>query len=441
VPVQAPTASLPLTATGDDSITCQVKLWRSGIFWSALSLVAGLGNFACSSIIARNLNSTSGEFGLSTTALDYVNFLGLPLQMLSMSVVHYIAHFRSKNDEARLQGLLAGFQRFLFWATMGGTVLAMVVWLPLGWFFHFQRTSLMLTVLVCVMVGIWSGFGAALCQGMAWFKRLAIIAVLAVGIRLVFAWFMTKRFPNAEVALSATAVSLLANLILFYWWKDIFRHPAQRISPWTREFMQFVVVTGATVAGTYFFTTGDGLVSKKYFFGGALDAYNMAARFGRAIPATVLPLLIVTFTSRSGGKESAARTDQRILLSLYAAGLGCGAALLIVFRSVLLKLYLGHSNDEAAQMIVPFSITMVLIGLSQAMGMWSLADRTFKIALLYGALGLTYWITLLVVGKTPAILLTVMPIGAGISFCVLCICWLADRSHRVKKSGSFDVPA
>jgi O-antigen/teichoic acid export membrane protein len=416
-----------------------VKLWRSGIFWAALSFVAGLGNFACSSIIARNLNSIPGEFGQSTTALDFVTFLSLPLQMLSMSVVHYIAHFRSKNDEARLQGLLAGCQRFLFWATVGGSLVAMALWQPLGRFFHFQRTSLMLAVLICGMVGWWSGFGVALCQGMAWFKRLAVIAVLAVGIRLLFAWVMTKRFPTAEVALSATTVSFLANLILFYWWKDIFRHPAQRISPWTREFMQYLVVTGATVVGTYFFTIGDGLVSIKYFPKGALDAYQIAARFGRAIPAMVLPLLIVTFTSRSGSKETAAKTDQRILLSLYAMGLGCGAAVLILLRELLLNWYLHPTTqaahmivDEAAQRIVPFSITMVLIGLNQAVGMWSLADRTFRIALLYGALGLAYWTTLLLVGKTPVALLWAMPIGAGVSFCVLCVCWLVNRSRKAK---------
>jgi hypothetical protein len=408
-----------------------VKLWRSGVFWSALSFVSGLGNFACSSIIARNLNSIKGEFGDSTTALDYVNLLSLPLQMLNMSVIHYIAHFRSKNDEARLQGLLAGCQRFLFWATVGGTVVAMVLLEPLGRFFNFQK-NLMLAVLICGMVGWWAGFGMALCQGMAWFKRIAVIGVVAVGIRILFASVMTRRFPTAEVALSATTVSLLANLILFYWWKDIFRHQAPRISPWTREFMQFIVVTGATVAGTYFFNTGDGLVSKKYFFGAALDAYNMATRFGRAIPALVLPLLIVTFTSRSGSRETAAKTDQRVLLSLYAAGLGCGAAVLIFFRGQLLKLYLGHPNDQAAQMIVPFSIAMVLIGLCQAVGMWSLADRTFKIALLYGALGLAYWTMLLLLGKTPAALLTVMPICAGVSFCVLCACWLVNRSRKTK---------
>jgi hypothetical protein len=71
-----------------------------------------------------------------------------------------------------------------------------------------------------------------------------------------------------------------------------------------------------------------------------------------------------------------------------------------------------------------------LIGLNQAVGMWSLADRTFKIALLYGGLGLAYWTTLLLLGKTPSVLLLAMPIGAGVSFCVLCACWLAGRYRK-----------
>jgi len=94
------------------------------------------------------------------------------------------------------------------------------------------------------------------------------------------------------------------------------------------------------------------------------------------------------------------------------------------------KLYLGRPNAEASGMIVRFSIAMVLIGLNQAVGMWSLADRAFKIALLYGALGLAYWIVLLLVGKTPSDLLYAMPIGAGVSFCVLCLCWLAGRARK-----------
>lgn len=422
--------SLALTGAGGARITRRVKLWRSGLVWSALSFIGGLGNLACSSVLARHLAPYPGEFGYPNTLLYFTTFLGLPLQMVNMSVVHYIAYFRSKSDAARLQGLLAGCQKLLLWATVGGSLLAIVLAEPLGRYFQVPRPGLVVAAVVCGLVGWWSSFGVALCQGMAWFKRMAAIGVLAVGVRLLFAWVMTRKFPTAEVALSATTVSLLVNLILFHWWKDIFRHGTEKISPWNREFVEFLAATGATVAGTFFFTAGDSLVSNKYFSRNALDSYQSAARFAYAIPATVGPLLIVMFTSRSGAKEGAAASDQRILLCLYGAGLACGALGVILFRGVLVKLIPAGSSMEAAAMLIPFSITMALIGLSQAIGMWSLADRRFKMALLYGGLGLTYWLTLLRIGKTPAALLHTMPIGAATAFCVLCACWLAGRSRR-----------
>ena len=389
-----------------------------------------MGNLACSFILGHRLAPFPGEFGYCNTLLDFAGFLGLPLQMLNMSVVHYVAHFRARNDEARLQGLLAGCQKLLLWATAGGSLLAIILAEPLGRYFDFPRATMMLAAVLCGLAGWRSGFGVALCQGMAWFKRMAVISVAVVAVRMLFAWTLTKRFHTAEVALSCTTIGLLVNFTLFYWWKDIFRHGAQKISPWNREFADFLLATGATVAGTYFFTFGDSLVSNKYFPHAALDAYQAAARFGRAIPATVGPLLIVTFTSRSGSKEGAAARDQRILLSLYAAGLACGALGLILFRGLFVKVILGRYDDQAAAMIIPFSITMVFVGLNQAVGMWSLANRRFKMALLYGALGLAYWLPLLLVGRTPTALLRAMPLGAGAAFCVLFACWLAGRSRR-----------
>lgn len=427
-PIKSP---LALTLAGRARITGTVKLWRSGVIWSILSLGVGVGNMLCSSLLKRYLVGT-GDFGEANTAADYATLLGLPLQMLTTSVIHYIAHFRSKSDDARLQGLLAGCQKLLFWATIGGSVLALGLWQPLGLFFGFKNQRLMQVIMGLFLVGCWSGLAVALCQGMAWFKRLAVINGLGVCFRIAFIILVTQKYPSAASGLISNLAALLATFILFYWWKDIFRHPAKPISPWTPEFVRFLIVTGATVAGTCFFGTGDSLVSKKDFSGAAMDNYQMASKFARAIPMTVLPLLWVTFTSRSGSKEGSARSDQRILLALYAGGLAACACGIIVMRNQLVRWFGNAENHVAADMLIPFSLSMVLIGLNQAVGMWSLADRTFKIALLYGAAGLTYWICLLNFGTTPDALLKVMPIGAGISFVILCVTWFADRSRRGK---------
>jgi hypothetical protein len=358
--------------------------------------------------------------------------------MVSTSVIHYIAHFRGQNDEARLQGLLAGCQKFLLQATIAGSFLAVVLADPLARFFGF-RTSLMLVALITILVNLWSGFALALCQGMAWFKRIALIAVVAVGMKILFAWVMTKRFPTAEMAVSATTFSLLANLSLLYWWKDIFRHGAHRISPWNQEFIHFLLVTGAYVGGSYFFLYGDALVAHKFFPGADLGAYELAARWGLAVPLTIAPLLLVMFTSRSGGKEEQALSDQRILLSLYAVGLGCGAAGIILLRNYLVEIICGHPesnaarifNSQAADMLIPYTIAMVFVGLGQAVAMWGLASRWFKLTVLYGALGLAYWLILLQQGHTPAKMLEIMPLATGAAFCLLLVAWLLTLRSQV----------
>jgi O-antigen/teichoic acid export membrane protein len=409
-----------------------VKLWRSGIFWSVLGSIGGLGHLAFSGMMARLLSKP--EFGYSNTILTYIGLLSLPLTMVSTSLVHYIAHFRGQNDEARLQGLLAGCQEFLLKATLAGSILAVVLADPLARFFGF-RASLMLVALIYFMVNVWSGFAVALCQGMAWFKRIALIALAAVGLKVLFGWVMTSLSPTAEMALWAITVSLLANLTLLYWWKDIFQHGARRISPWNQEFLHVLLVTGAYVVGNYCFLSGDTMVAQKYFSGEALGDYQYAARWAINMPITIAPLLLVMFTSRSGGREGQALSDQRILLSLYAVGLACGATAIILLRSLLVKIISGHPNPEAAAMLIPYTITMSFVGLGQAIAMWSLASRWFKLAIFYGAFGVIYWLALMLLGHTPTALLQIMPLGAGGTFFLLLLLWLLTmRNHAPAKA-------
>ncbi|HXE43515.1 MAG TPA: hypothetical protein VN516_10850, partial [Candidatus Baltobacteraceae bacterium] len=87
---------------------------------------------------------------------------------------------------------------------------------------------------------------------------------------------------------------------------------------------------------------------------------------------------------------------------------------------------------DAAAMIAPFAMTMVFAGLIQALGMWALASRWIKISILYGVLGLLYWLVLLFLGQSPEELLRVMPIAAGLAFAVLFAVWLiAMRLHKI----------
>ena len=87
-------------------------------------------------------------------------------------------------------------------------------------------------------------------------------------------------------------------------------------------------------------------------------------------------------------------------------------------------------------MIGPLAFTMIFVALLQALAMWALASRWIKIALLYGGLGLAYWVTLLCLGKSPADLLRVMPIMAGLSFGTLFVFWLTAMCRHKPISSS-----
>lgn len=402
-----------------------MSLWRSGVFWAVLSFVGGLGNLVFQVVISHRLSNAA--WGHANELLAAIGFLGLPMQMAAWAVVHYIAHFKSCNDQARLQGLLAGCQSFLLKATLGGSILALALSEPFARIFSFSFTE-MVAAMICVLVGLWAAFTTALCQGMSWFKRLAVINFIAVLLRLAFGWFVTRKFPTAEMALSATTFSFLASLALLVWWKSIFRHDAPKESPWNQEFFTFLKVSVGYVAGSYFFMQGDALVAKFWDFPG-VAFYLAAGVYARAVPGSVGPLLNVFFTSRSGQRSAQSARDQTMLLGLYAAGLAVGAGALILLGEPLLKI-LKKYDPVSAHLLPQFAAVMALAGLNQIIATWSLASRWFRVSIIYGILGLVYWLVLLAFGRTADTLLHAMLIVSAFSFVVLCGAWLRHSRAR-----------
>ncbi len=405
------------------------KLLQSGLIFSAISFVTGLGNLAFQGVMARHLTE-HGQYGNANSALNaLMPLLGLVPSIATFAVAHYIAHFNALGDNARLQGLLAGCRKFLFRLTAVGSLLAVLLIKPLSHYFNYSQ-SLMLATLACTLLGLWASLAGALCQGMSWFKRLAFIGLLAMLLRVGFGWFVTLQWPSPETAVLASAFALLANLVLLFWKKDLSLR-GEAVSPWNHEFVYYLVVSAACVGGGYLFTQGDLLVAKKFFSGADNDAYSLAERLAAALPMTVAPLLGVLFTSRSGARSGNVVVEQFKLLGIYVFGLLFGAGMLFLLRGLCVRIILGRSSPEAEAMIGQLALSMVFIGLLQSLALWSLASRWSKLSLLYGFLGLGYWLTILALGRTPATLLRTMPFAAGIAFALLFTAWLITlRRHK-----------
>ncbi len=407
-------------------------LLQSGIIFTGISLLALAVHWIFQFIVSPQLGVTKGEFGLFLATIAFIGFLSLPMQIAVQAVTHYIARFHYSGDDARLHGLLSGCRKFLFHVTIVGSIIAIILIKPLGDFFNIPRITLTLVALVCVLANLWSSFATALCQGLGWFKRLALIGLLSAAVRVLFGWPATRIWPFAEMAVLASVFMLLPNFLLLLWRKEIPRRTNAIISPWTPEFVQFLIVSAACALGYNFFTQGDLLVAKKYFPNAEMDAYGSAGLLARALPTAVAPLLTVLFTHRSRRHHhSGELLDQLKLICFYASVLILGAFCLYSFRGFCLQL-LHRNTPIAAVMVGPLSVTMVFVGLLQALAWWSLASRWIKISVLYGVLGLAYWLVLLFFGKSPADLLNLMPKAAGIAFAAVFLVWLiAMRLHKI----------
>ncbi|HEY3761915.1 MAG TPA: hypothetical protein VGN23_09225 [Verrucomicrobiae bacterium] len=398
------------------------SLLQSGIIFSAANMFVAMGNFLFQVIIGHQLNQD--KFELANTTLYYAQLLSLPMLGATYAVTHYIARFHYSGDDARLLGLFAGCRKFLFHLTIGACILAALLLFPLSHFFHFPMI-LSVTAFCIVLMTCWGAFVNALCQGLGWFNRLAAIGIFAVCLRLAFG-SLTIHYPAATIAASASAFMLLANLILLIWRKDLARK-ADPVSPWSSEFIQFLVVAEAFSVGNYFFTTGDSMVAQHSLplHSADLAAFITAGVFARNLPLAVGPLLTVLYThrSRSHHHQGDELREQLKLLGLYALVLGCGVVCLLVFRTLCLKI-LGKYTPEAAAMLGPFAITMAFVGMTQALAMWALASRWTHIAVLYALLGLGYWLVLFFFGTNADILVHTMPVAAAIAFAILFVVWL-----------------
>ena len=357
-----------------------------------------------------------------------MTLLGLLPSVATFAVTHYIAHFQATGDTARLQGLLLGCRRFLFRLTIAGSVLAVILVKPLSNFFQYSP-SLTLVTLGCALFGLWAALATALCQGLAWFKRLALIGFLAMLLRVGFGWMVTLKWPSAETAVLASGFALVANLTLFFWRKELSLHGTPT-SPWNREFAQYLVVSTAIVIGNFCFFQADLLVANKFFSREELDGYTAAGILARALPATVAPLLVVLFTSRSSERRGGKLSEQLKLGALSGIGLVLGAVGLYMLRMFCLRL-LNKYTPEAAAMVGQFVVIMVFVGLLQLLAYWALASRWLKISVFYGVLGVAYWLLLLARGNTPDMLLQTMQVATGASFGALLITWLVTmlRHH------------
>jgi hypothetical protein len=285
--------------------------------------------------------------------------------------------------------------------------------------------SLAWVALLWIPINLWSTLGGAWCAGLSRFRLFAFLLIMAGLVRLVAGAIIVKVYPWAEAGIYA---SMLSGLVLAFVVAVSPHHGTAaklRQTLFDRDLIIYGIAAFAVSFAVFVFLQGDQIIAQRHFPGDELGRYSGAGLLGRAIVWASLPVLIVYFTRRSG--HDPAHKSPSHLLWVYLGLIVAGALFLILLKVPLLMLLLGTHDPGLADMTTQFALTMVPIGVLQALGYHYLAARRILECLAFGACGLAYLILLAIFGQTPSLMLTWMGGAAIASIVLLGILALARR--------------
>jgi len=392
-------------------------IWLSdGMILTAANLLGAIANYLFQAVMRRHLSWS--EFGYLNTTMGLILFAGVPLTAASQTVTHHLALVRAGGDAAKLEKLQAASLKFLRHLTWFLFAVSLVFLYPVANFLHFPRMSLAWVALLWIPINLWSTLGGAWCAGLSRFRLYAFLLILTGIIRLVAGYFFVKYDPWAEAGIFACLLSglALASVVALSPHHGIAAKLRQTL--FDRELIVYGIAALAVSFATFVFLQGDQIIAQRHFSGVELGRYSGAGLLGRAIVWASLPVLIVYFTRRSGHDPLHHKSPARLLWA-YLALVGMGAIALIVLKEPLLMLLLGTHDAGLDGMTTQFALTMVPIGILQAVGYHYLAARKILECLIFGACGLIYIVLLAIFGLNSSLMLYWMAVASTGSILLL----------------------
>jgi O-antigen/teichoic acid export membrane protein len=343
-----------------------------------------------------------------------------------------VARYHAQQNMAEVDRLKKASSAFLFYLTLGGSVLALLIIKPLTGFFHVPRAALTMAALGCIVAGMWGTLATSWCQGLSLFNLLAVLSLGSVALRILAGGIGCSVWPSAEMGmLASVAASAFTVTAVFWREREVIRTRADWQPIWQRDFLVYLLASLAVCLANYFFTQIDVVVAQRYLSGEDLGAYSAAGLFARGILWLPGPVLVVFFTARSGQDRSDKVTGSQ--LALFTALLVIGAGGVAGAKELLCRILWGHADPAVVQLMNRFALAMIPVGLLQALGFHFLAARRYPHCFAFGICGLFYAIALTWWGRSADQLLLLIFGGALGSLGVLGLVTvpgaLRERAH------------
>jgi hypothetical protein len=402
----------------------QNETGQSPVVWALLALL----NFIAQIIFRREM--APGEFGTLNTALGVVGLMTVPLFAVNLAFTHYLARHSAAGPNARIEALRAAslLATETFGWIWGGLCLVLVfLFLPL---LDLPRFSLQLFMLMNVLIALGGVVSWVVCQGGNQLRLWACLLGAAALVRVLAGAGLASQEPWAE---SGLAAFLLAGFITLT--PALRSRETDLAMRWKacravcdRDFLPCAGATLSVLLGLFLFSSADRMVAQHGFGGAtnnnmglvnwtAFDGYQTAGLLGRGLLWGTQPLLWILFAQRSRQDRTQAAT--LTFFWIYLAALLLGAILLGCLAQPLSRLFCGGDFQITALFIPSFAAVMVLLGLLQALGIFSLASRRYPECFVLGGCGVAYTLLLYLTSRQPQLMLSYMFGGGLVSLMIV----------------------
>ena len=372
--------------------------------WAAVALL----NFATQIIFRRELQP--GEFGILNSALGLVGLLAVPVLAVNQAFALYLKQTRAPEEKSRIDTLrdaaLLATETFAW--IWGG--LSIVLLFLVGSLLQFPRFSLQLFTLMNVLIAVGGLVSWSICQGGNRFRLWRLLLIAATVSRVLVGALLGWQEPWAESGLAAFLLAGFITLAPALSARDV--DPAQRWKAcravWDHDFLIYAAATLSVFFGVFLFSSADRIVAERWLGVAvnnnlglvdwpAFDAYQTAGLLGRSLLWGTQPLLWILFAQRSLLKRTTAASLR--FFWIYLGALVVGAILLGFLSNPLSYLFCGADFKSTAVFVPSFAAVMVLLGLLQGVGIFSLASRRYHECFVFGACSMGYALLLFLAGR------------------------------------------
>jgi O-antigen/teichoic acid export membrane protein len=416
-----------------DRLRSNTTLRQAALVFSA-SMLLNVCGFIFHAIVSRRIGVDA--YGQLSALIAASADFALPAAVIAPVIARFSAEFVALNDDGHIRRLFSDLSRVF---GVGGIILVAVCWFlatPIAAFLYVPVWSVPVVAVIAALLSL-SGAWRAVAQGTQAFRSFAlslstdgVIRVVALGALALAGLALGAGIFGFLIGSAAGATVAGFALLRRY---GSARSTSIRYD-WPRIAVSGLGAAATTIAMTLVGTV-DVIVVKHAMAPTEAGLYAAASLGGKIVLYAVgfIPMVLLPQATdrhvRGERTRGALVSAGGLFLAMAIVGIG-GVAL---FGRQMLHALVGGSFDGAVVLLVPYSIAMVLLALSNLLANYGIATHriAFAFPLIAGTAGTL--LTLVVVHRSLAQVVAVLDVGMAVTCLAVAVTllWQGMRSRRL----------